>query len=228
MPSQYKGSKVGFPIRRSLDQSLFAAPQGLSQRTTSFIASQRQGIHQMLLRHLIALMIHVRRFRDSMCFSPCTLGRGAQAIRKTCSRLSPGTYLLAKWTRPMRPCGAAAGGQLETLPTGSIPSLRFQTPAGRPTRSRACVSLAPAGFSRTAPQISLTVRTAQHRQAPWWSQTGSNRRPHACKACALPTELWPLQDWPQAPAATFVALASRAIRRGGRSALPRPLRASVA
>ena len=60
MPSQYKGSKVGFPIRRSLDQSSFAAPQGLSQRTTSFIASQRQGIHQMLLRHLITLTIHVR------------------------------------------------------------------------------------------------------------------------------------------------------------------------
>ena len=27
--------------------------------------------------------------------------------------------------------------------------------------------------------------------ASWWSQTGSNRRPHACKARALPTELWP-------------------------------------
>ncbi len=51
---------MGFPIRRSLDQSSFAAPQGLSQRTTSFIASQRQGIHQMLLRHLITLMINVR------------------------------------------------------------------------------------------------------------------------------------------------------------------------
>ena len=25
----------------------------------------------------------------------------------------------------------------------------------------------------------------------WWSQTGSNRRPDACKAPALPTELWP-------------------------------------
>ena len=25
----------------------------------------------------------------------------------------------------------------------------------------------------------------------WWSQTGSNRRPQACKASALPTELWP-------------------------------------
>ena len=28
-------------------------------------------------------------------------------------------------------------------------------------------------------------------QRGWWSQTGSNRRPHACKARALPTELWP-------------------------------------
>jgi hypothetical protein len=56
---QYGRSKVGFPIRRSLDQSSFAAPQGLSQRTTSFIASQRQGIHRMLLRHLIALVIDV-------------------------------------------------------------------------------------------------------------------------------------------------------------------------
>ena len=28
----------------------------------------------------------------------------------------------------------------------------------------------------------------------WWSQTGSNRRPHACKARALPTELWPLKS----------------------------------
>jgi hypothetical protein len=28
----------------------------------------------------------------------------------------------------------------------------------------------------------------------WWSQTGSNRRPPACKAGALPTELWPLRE----------------------------------
>ena len=30
-----------------------------------------------------------------------------------------------------------------------------------------------------------------HERSEWWSQTGSNRRPHACKARALPTELWP-------------------------------------
>jgi hypothetical protein len=28
----------------------------------------------------------------------------------------------------------------------------------------------------------------------WWSQTGSNRRPPACKAGALPAELWPHFD----------------------------------
>ena len=52
--------KVGFPIRKSADQSSFAAPRGLSQRSTSFIASQRQGIHQTPLRHLIALIINAR------------------------------------------------------------------------------------------------------------------------------------------------------------------------
>ena len=63
MGSEYKRSKVGFPIRKSSDQSSFAAPQGLSQRTTSFIASQRQGIHRMPLRHLIALIINAHRTR---------------------------------------------------------------------------------------------------------------------------------------------------------------------
>ena len=28
----------------------------------------------------------------------------------------------------------------------------------------------------------------------WWRRTGSNRRPHACKARALPTELWPRRE----------------------------------
>ena len=51
---------MGFPIRRFTDQSLFAAPRDLSQRTTSFIASQRQGIHQIPLRHLIALIAKAR------------------------------------------------------------------------------------------------------------------------------------------------------------------------
>ena len=52
--------RVGFPIRKFTDQSLFAAPRDLSQRTTSFIASQRQGIHRTPLRHLITLIVDAR------------------------------------------------------------------------------------------------------------------------------------------------------------------------
>lgn len=45
--------QVGFPIRKFLDQSLFSAPQDLSQSITSFIASYCQGIHQTPLSRLI-------------------------------------------------------------------------------------------------------------------------------------------------------------------------------
>ena len=39
----------GCPIRTSADQRSLASPRGFSQRATSFIASQCQGIHQMPL-----------------------------------------------------------------------------------------------------------------------------------------------------------------------------------
>ena len=39
--------------------------------------------------------------------------------------------------------------------------------------------------------VSLS-RMSSSATKEWWSQTGSNRRPPACKAGALPTELWPL------------------------------------
>ncbi len=42
---------VGCPIRKSTDQRLLAAPRGLSQLATSFIASWHQGIHRL---HLVA------------------------------------------------------------------------------------------------------------------------------------------------------------------------------
>ena len=56
--------------------------------------------------------------------------------------------------------------------------------------------------SSAAGRRSLFSRTRETRSSPacqsklrssedWWSQTGSNRRPPACKAGALPTELWP-------------------------------------
>ena len=52
LPCGINQNGLGFPIRKSADQSLLTAPHSLSQRVTSFIASQRQGIHQMPLETL--------------------------------------------------------------------------------------------------------------------------------------------------------------------------------
>lgn len=62
---------MGFPIRKSADQRLFAPPHGLSQRTTSFIASQRQGIHRIPLRHLIALIINTHPSAEAASSKQC-------------------------------------------------------------------------------------------------------------------------------------------------------------
>ena len=58
---EYELSKVGFPIRKSADQSLFSAPRGLSQRITSFIACACQGIHRTPLFHLFVLIANAHR-----------------------------------------------------------------------------------------------------------------------------------------------------------------------
>ena len=54
----------GFPIRRSPDQSVFAAPRSLSQLTTSFIASYRQGIP--LLPVTVCLPVSYNYLKDKL------------------------------------------------------------------------------------------------------------------------------------------------------------------
>ena len=168
---------MGFPIRRSSDHSSFAAPQGLSQRTTSFIASQRQGIHQMLFRHLIALMIHARRKAIGNTPNP------AAADQKDRSWIAPGTCL----PNTTGPNGPSKGRSW----------CRGQSP------NRSCSLFTMSNTRRGPkgrPRIHKSLRTRQPPAKParWWSQTGSNRRPQACKARALPTELWPHPGAPPA------------------------------
>ena len=62
---------------------------------------------------------------------------------------------------------------------------RMPTPKLRNRRHHACQTTKPA---RAAERRTITRRIVP---PVWWSQTGSNRRPPACKAGALPTELWP-------------------------------------
>ena len=68
-----------------------------------------------------------------------------------------------------------------TIQLGSISSLRCQ-------KTRILLSIQ---TSRMRSDVSRTTVQDLGDQAIWWSQTGSNRRPHACKARALPAELWP-------------------------------------
>jgi hypothetical protein len=71
-----------------------------------------------------------------------------------------------------------------TLPSRSNPGAILPLHDVR-YRARA---LKPRGFMADAKDV-----FSANEQPGWWSQTGSNRRPPACKAGALPTELWPLQ-----------------------------------
>ena len=65
---------VGCPIRRSRDHRSLASPPGFSQRATSFIASQCQGIHQMPL----------------LCASRATPNGKSQSGRQSFSPTEPG------------------------------------------------------------------------------------------------------------------------------------------
>ena len=79
---------------------------------------------------------------------------------------------------------------------------RLHRSAGRPETSQLLETLQ-IGTSHSAapsPKPLAPSSTPPPRPQPWWSQTGSNRRPHACKARALPTELWPrrIREWSSA------------------------------
>ena len=184
--SEYKRSKVGFPIRRSSDQSLFAAPQGLSQRTTSFIASQRQGIHRMLLRHLIALMIDVRSAEPT-------------DDQKTCLRISPKTFAC----QHIRPTAAGRRWFVGTRcpPPNMLPLHDFKHPRRSPEGpanlddAERCMEFGGARRDRTDDLKLAKLALSQLSYGPvkryarpnWWAWDDSNVRPHPYQGCALTT-----------------------------------------
>ena len=99
----FQVSKVGSPIRKSPDQSLFATPRGLSQRITSFIACACQGIHRTPLRHLIVLIANTHlesewAWQKDQLLETCP----EVAVRQTChvQRLSGLTAVNRSRTEP--------------------------------------------------------------------------------------------------------------------------------
>jgi hypothetical protein len=59
----------------------------------------------------------------------------------------------------------------------------------RPSIEKTCQQ----SVAQSATRFSQPRSSATWLNQAWWSQTGSNRRPPACKAGALPAELWPLR-----------------------------------
>ena len=106
-PSRVPPSRgAGCPIRKSAGHSAFAALRGLSQRITSFVASQRPGIHQMLLRHLTAPTADARKATSGgsvqLCFSSSPVRTGA--VRPAAGRgKPPAPPETAPGPRPQRP-----------------------------------------------------------------------------------------------------------------------------
>ena len=167
----------------------------------------------MLLLHLITLMIDARpslRRRRTQLRSPPRLKR-PDHDRKDLLPDVPVPTTFACLTHPVaQPCGAALVHPNRSLEqpgsTACITSLQCQTPAiaplrkGRTATANSKIStehrLNPKGGDlHTRQQPKTQGRPKPQRKAKpqrkWWSQTGSNRRPEACKATALPTELWP-------------------------------------
>jgi len=110
--------RLGFPIRKSPDRRLLASSRGLSQLTTSFIASLRQGIHTHALSSLTIKSISNTKFTahngpfglcarifdvNSCAASPpatktnATIGK----LANTCSKYCPSNIRLSK-TRLLR------------------------------------------------------------------------------------------------------------------------------
>lgn len=208
---------MGFPIRRSTDQRVFAPPRSLSQRITSFIACACQGIHQLPLRHLIVLIAnthHARSRRDrrisaipkglSHEATPCAGRHRMELAQKDQlleigSRARLGLPIIGKGLSI--PCDKSRSSR--TMKFEQIFSLRCQT------EQAGSAKLAANSFSndfplnlystpkrdpadRDATILADCAFTTILRIACWWSRTGSNRRHPACKAGALPAELRPL------------------------------------
>ena len=204
---------------------MFAAPRGFSQRTTSFIASRRQGIHQMPLRRLTRMTIltthngkHPHRHRSIFPIGiastydnqnlPCTSRR---------TRVSNSCRALFRLLTSRDECHAAITNPLHSVKKPAaqhIPEPRRKTICltieikNKKISAQKMVGLGrlelPTSRLSSARSNQLSYRPVSYRPNPrptschttpnlqhWWSRTGSNRRPPACKAGALPAELRP-------------------------------------
>ena len=164
----------GFPIRTSADQRSLASPRGFSQRATSFIASWRQGIH---------------RTPFSRSGTPYTAS-GTNAAARAQGPAAP---------RPGRENNGGGRHRHQRRPRGERAAEPAAPPRGTHTQTNTQSRFSCERTRRPSrrPRERAPKRAAAVSEAPGrgtradWRRSGSNRRPPACKAGALPAELRP-------------------------------------
>ena len=92
--------RLGFPIRKSPDHRLLASSRGLSQLTTSFFASLRQGIHTHTLSSLTIKSISNTNFCTMFLLALLSLRQSRQDYLwkacNTCSKYCPSNIQFSK------------------------------------------------------------------------------------------------------------------------------------
>ena len=190
--------EVGCPIRRSSDQSLLAAPRGLSQRATSFIASRRQGIHQMPFSHSPrpsgksrqrseirsqgSEEIHDHRSPASAA-QPPGLNKHTHAGRRHPHPLTRDEKR-GRGTAPL-PVSRPPGDKPQRPVAHhhhTMSSVKERLPPPRQPREHPHEADVPSSILHCCP--SSASRKGSIGRA-WWARADLNGRPHAYQACAL-------------------------------------------
>ena len=175
----YRTNAVGFPIRRSWDRRLLAPPPSISQRATSFIASQRQGIHQMPFV-TCSTSQNAPHSSDRPALPHATMGNEPFADASTHHRAHP----CAPKARSTVPSGIAQRRSFLLVTRSPDTTPYDDKHHEEPTRR----------YRINVPRIRGALHhleARRHRQPGslgeqgWWARADSNGRPHPYQGCAL-------------------------------------------
>ena len=190
---------VGCPIRRSLAQSLLAAPQGFSQRATSFIASWRQGIHQMPLLSSSPASHHHRPPPHEVCDFTGAPAASAQRLQdregkgrgrrrmipatttKRAVRARNGPHTHARCASCLQTEETTKNGRTRDLPMPVAQRMH----GDHGSRHAPCPQRAPLTTSRCPNNKACHALASCECGNAWWAWADLNGRPHAYQACAL-------------------------------------------